>query len=378
MRRTPPNARTLAGVLVFALMALLAGCAAPPQTRALLDAPTATGLPMTAELADVPYYAQEVHQCGPATLAMALNAAGAQTTPEQLVPQVYLPGREGSLQVEMLAATRRQGLLAYTLSPQLNDVLAEIAHGRPVVVLQNLAFNWYPRWHYAVAIGYDLSARTITLRSGPDSRQLLPLSTFEYTWARSDRWAIMALPPDYIPVTATPENFLNAALALETTGQPAAARQAYRAAAARWPQQFGALIGLGNTSYAARDYIEAEQAFRRATRLRSDDAVAHNNLADTLMQRGELDAALRFAETAVWLGGDKQPTYRQTLDEIKARIAQRPKPAPAARLAPPPKKTMAPARASKKPAAPAKSKRPVEKRKKPAAKTKKPTQTTST
>lgn len=322
------NARFIAGVFFrAAITLLLGGCATPPQTRALLDHPAAS-LPTVVELENVPYYAQDIHQCGPATLAMALNAAGAQTTPEQLTPQIYLPGREGSLQVEMLAATRRQGLLAYTLSPQLEAVLTEIARGHPVIILQNLAFNWYPRWHYAVAVGYDLNAQTITLRSGPEPRQQLPLKTFEYTWARGDRWAMVALPPHSIPATATPENFLNAALALESTRQISAARSAYRAATHYWPQQVGALIGLGNTAYAERDYGEAEQAFRRATQLHPDDPVAYNNLADTLLQRGDFNAALRFAQTAVWLAGDKQPVYAQTLSEIQNRIAQTRAPAP--------------------------------------------------
>jgi len=336
------NARNLAGVFFFIIISqLLTGCATPPQTQALLtqlssaQPPT---LPTAIELTDVPYYAQELHQCGPATLAMAINAAGARVTsqknatpklnvtPEQLVPQVYLPGREGSLQVEMLAATRRQGLLAYTLAPQLRDLLSEIAAGHPVVVLQNLALSWYPRWHYAIAIGYDLNAQTITLRSGPEQRQQLSLKTFEYTWARSNQWAILAMAPDQIPASATAEKYLDAALALESTEQTAAARSAYRAATLRWPDQFGAFIGLGNSAYKQRDFAEAETAFRKAITLRPDSAIAHNNLADTLMQQNQLDAALHFAETAVWLGGEREPAYAQTLAEIKTKLAQRPPP----------------------------------------------------
>ena len=336
------NARTVAGVFFFVVIAqLLTGCATPPQTQALLtqlSAPSAAQLssqqpppilPAAIELTDVPYYAQDLHQCGPATLAMAIDAAGAHltpqinVTPEQLVPQVYLPGREGSLQVEMLAATRRQGLLAYTLAPQLRDLLSEIAAGHPVVVLQNLALSWYPRWHYAIAIGYDLNAQTITLRSGPESRQQLSLKTFEYTWARSSYWAMLALPPDQIPTTATAEKYLDAALALESTAQTTAARSAYRAATLRWPDQFGAFIGLGNSAYKQQDFVEAETAFRSAIIKQPDSAIAHNNLADTLMQQGQLDAALHFAETAVWLGGEREPAYAQTLAEIKIQLAQR-------------------------------------------------------
>jgi len=58
----------------------------------------------------------------------------------------------------MIAAARRNGFVAIELAPNLSDLLAEIAAGNPVVVLQNLALDWYPAWHYAVAIGYDLKA----------------------------------------------------------------------------------------------------------------------------------------------------------------------------------------------------------------------------
>jgi ABC-type bacteriocin/lantibiotic exporter with double-glycine peptidase domain len=174
------NARFLVGVFLLCLVA----CASPPQTRLVLGSPPAS-LPRHAELTEVPYFSQDAFQCGPASLAMSLNAAGIAVTPETLKPELYLPDRHGSLQVEMLAATRRHGAAAYQLAPELNDVLREIAAGTPVVVLQNLAFGWYPVWHYAVAIGYDLDRAEIILRSGPEQRQILPMRTFEYTWARS-------------------------------------------------------------------------------------------------------------------------------------------------------------------------------------------------
>jgi tetratricopeptide (TPR) repeat protein len=313
------NARRFAGVLFCALLLQwLSGCATPPQTRALLQQPTL--LPRTVQLDAVPYFAQELYQCGPATLAMTMNAAGLDMTPEVLAPQIYLPGREGSLQLEMLAATRRHGLLAYTLRPQLTDLLAEIAAGNPVLVLQNLAFNWHPRWHYAVAIGYDLDAGMLTLRSGPEPAQQISLRTFEYTWQRGGHWALLTLPPDRIPATATADSFLPAALALEQSRQPRAARAAYSAATRRWPQSFAAFIGLGNTAYALGDFAEAASALHAAIALQPDSAIAHNNLADTLLQQNDLDSALVYARRAVQLGGG-QPAFTQTLREIEARIA---------------------------------------------------------
>ena len=124
-------------------------------------------------------------------------------TPQDLTPQVYLPGLAGSLQVEMLAATRRNGLLAYELAPKLDDLLAEVAAGSPAVVLQNLALSWYPVWHYSVVVGYDLEREEIILRSGLERRQALSLTTFEHTWESAGYWAMLALPPGRMPRTAT-------------------------------------------------------------------------------------------------------------------------------------------------------------------------------
>src|SRR5574342_247053 len=98
------RARTV--LVAGALAALATGCGTLP-TFGRLQAPADA---RRVELARVPFFAQEAYQCGPAALAMALGAAGKRVTPEELVAEVYLPGREGSLQVEMLAATRRQGL----------------------------------------------------------------------------------------------------------------------------------------------------------------------------------------------------------------------------------------------------------------------------
>jgi Peptidase_C39 like family len=140
------QARLLAGI--FFLAVILSSCAAL-QSRLLLETPPEK-LPASHEIIDVPFFAQEAYQCGPASLAMVLNHAGFSAMPDALTDQVYIPARQGSVQVEMLAAARRNGALAYELAQQPSDLLAEVAAGNPVLVLQNLAFNWYPRWHYAV------------------------------------------------------------------------------------------------------------------------------------------------------------------------------------------------------------------------------------
>lgn len=302
-----------AGVFICGL-ALLAGCAATSPAGSLATLPR--GLPAAAEITDAPFFAQEDYQCGPAALAMALTHAGRAATPEALVPQVYLPARQGSLQAEMLATARRHGLVAYPLAPRAEDLLREIAAGNPVIVLQNLALDWAPQWHYAVAIGYDFEAREIVLRSGTTRRLDMPLESFERSWARGGRWAMLALPPERLPATATEPAYLAAAAALERVA-PAEAQRAYGTALARWPSSAAARLGQGNAAYAMRDLEGAADAYARATQDHPDAADAWNNLAQALHELGRRDAALAAAQRAVEIGGPRADAYRETLQEIQ-------------------------------------------------------------
>jgi tetratricopeptide (TPR) repeat protein len=310
------NARILAGVF-FSL--LLAGCATPPQTAALLGA-RPQHLPERTELEHVVYFPQEAYQCGPASLAMALHESGAEIKPEELGSFTYIPEKRGSLQAEMLAAARRQGRVAYVLRPELEDILMEIAGGNPVIVLQNLALSWYPMWHYAVAIGYDFSQRELILRSGRERRQRLPLMTFEHTWARGKRWAMLVLPPGKLPQTATPENYILALSALEHSSPQTDAWPGYEAAIRRWPDNLAAQIGAGNAAYRRGDLAAAEQYFLRAQQDHPDSAAASNNLAQVQGELGKYEEALVSAGRAVGLGGPLEAAARKTLEEIRQKM----------------------------------------------------------
>lgn len=304
----------VAGTLLSAVL-LLAGCATP-QVASLLERPPET-LPPRAELSTVPFHPQEEYQCGPAALATTLTHAGVATTPDALVPQVYLPARGGSLQAEMLAAARRHGLVAYQLAPRLRDVLSEIADGTPIIVLQNLAFGFAPRWHYAVAIGYDLPREEIILRSGTTRRLVMTLSNFERTWSRGGYWAMTTLPPERLPATAAADRYVISVAALERVA-PDRARAAYASALTRWPDNRLARIGQGNAAYAMRDLIAAESAYREATRRHPDAADAWNNLAQTLLELSRHSEALAAAQQAVAIGGPRLAQYQETLQAVIA------------------------------------------------------------
>ena len=313
------KARRPAGffILCALLCSQLGACTLlAPQTIGVASAPP-PGLALSGEIPRVPFFAQTDHHCGPAALAMALNSAGARVTPDALAAQVYLPGRQGSLQVEMLAAARRNGMVAYVLAPSLGDLLLEINAGTPVITLEKHGAALLPLWHYAVAFGFDLHDGDIIRHSGTSERTLTPLSVFEYFWRAAGRWAMVAVPPDRVPATATEPRYAAAVIALEKTGRTREAATAYTAMLKRWPDSLTALMGRGNTAHALGDLALAEAAFRQTTRQYPHAAAAFNNLAQTLLDRGQWDEARANAEHAVSLGGPFAARAQATLDAIR-------------------------------------------------------------
>lgn len=278
------------------LVALLSGCAV--QTEALRRAPPA-GLAPRVELSATPFFPQTEYHCGPAALATVLAGLSPDATPARLGEQVFLPARTGTLQIEMIAGARRHGVVATKLPATLQALLRELQAGHPVVVLQNLGLSWYPAWHYAVLIGYDLDAGDVFLRSGTTERLALPMRTFEHTWVRAGSWAFVALPPGQWPATAEEPAVVEAAVGFERAATPAQAALAYRSALQRFGGSLSLQMGLGNSLHAAGDRAAAAQAFEDATRLHPASAPGWINLAATRQQLGQLDAALAAARQAV-------------------------------------------------------------------------------
>jgi len=279
------------------------------------------GLPARVELADTPFFPQTRYQCGPAALATVLNARGVTIAPDELVPQVYLPAREGSLQAEIMAAVRRQGLLVVPVEPALDALLTEIAAGHPVLVLQNLGLNWLPRWHYAVAVGYDLARQELVLRSGTEPRRITPFGVFLNTWNRSARWGIVVLAPGAFPAQAKPIPYLEATSALESLGRHQEAREAYQASTARWPDHPLAWLGLGNAEYALGRAGPAEAAFRHALNRQAGAAVVWNNLAYALVARQCIRQARESARCATRIGPENTD-FSHTLKEMESLSGQ--------------------------------------------------------
>lgn len=311
------RARHLAGVVVIS--ACLGGCAALlPQTADLRDH-RPPELPDRVELADIDFVPQDEYQCGPAALSMALANAGAQVPLERLIDEVYLPGRQGSLQADMLAAPRRHGTVSYRLAPRLADVLREVADGTPVIVLQNYGAWPVDVWHYALVIGYDYPAGEAILHTGEKAAMRMPFGVLEYLWKDSDAWAMVVMPPQRLPATASEATALSAIAAVERSDAATAAR-AYAALLERWPHSEAAAIGLANSHHARGHFAAAEAVLRPALARHPESTVVLNNLSQTVSDLGRHDEALMLIEQAIARGGPFAGAAAETREQILQRL----------------------------------------------------------
>lgn len=308
--------RAAAG-FVLAAAFVLSGCSINPALRVSESMPSSGAL----LLDDVPFHPQTAYQCGPAALAGILGASGVAVAPETLTPQVYLPERRGSLQLELVAATRRAGRIPYAVEPTPEALFAELGAGRPVLVLQNLLVPSVPKWHYAVVVGADPARNRIILNSGTTRGLRMRAPRFRRTWDWGGRWGLVALRPGELPARADPARYLAAVADFEAVAGADAAVPAYEAAARQWPQDARPHLALGNQAHARGDRATAARHYRAGLALAPADPVLGNNYASTLGELG-CRAEARAALQAARAGLDPASPWRKALADTERELEQ--------------------------------------------------------
>lgn len=282
-------------VLVGGLCGFLGGCASTALDRYMKVSPA---VPSSNYVEGVPSITQSRFQCGPAALAMVLNWAGKDVSEATLSEKMFTPKREGTFQSDVLGAARREGFLAIPLTGY-KSLLSELAAGHPVLVFQNLGFSWYPVWHYAVVIGYDLDSKTITLHSGDKANLEMDLEDFEDTWGKASHWAVVVLPPSRLSASADEIDHLQATVHLERMGNLSAARLAYETILDRWPKSLGGWIGIANIEFAKGNTSETITALKKATEYHPQSSAAWHNLALAYAKKKQFSRAKFSARKAL-------------------------------------------------------------------------------
>ncbi len=307
------HSRPLRRIIAPLTMALLLqGCAGTVVRYDNVDADV--------ELANTPFFPQSDYHCGPAALATVLQYSGVPVTPLELVPEVYVPSKKGSFQVELLAAARRHGRLAYVIAPQFTDIVAELRAGRPVLVMQNLALARLPVWHYAVVVGVDSERGVVLLRSGTTQRLAMPVPKFLRSWRLAGNWGFVALRPDEFPANPERRRLLEAIVAMEVVDDDPMLASAFTKFLDAWPNDPVATLGLGNAYLASARPEEAIRVFQRLLNARPTYVPARNNLAIAYLKVHCPDQARHQLHLA--LAGDGAERYERALQDTAAMIGR--------------------------------------------------------
>jgi tetratricopeptide (TPR) repeat protein len=317
--------RLLTGLLATGCGLLSAACSVNPPVdlSAVVDADSEA----VVRLSSVPFFPQAEFECGPAALAGVLGATGVETTAELLSEQVYLPGRQGSLQAELLAASRRAGRIPYVIDGTPEALVAQLTAGRPVLVLQNLRTRHFPVWHYAVLVGFDSVSNRFYLNSGEHQGLDMAAPAFLRSWDWSGRWAVVVLRPGELPAGADSLRYIEAVADFEVLAAPAAARPAWLAALEQWPDNPLPYLALGNAAYDGGDLRAAVGYYRRGLGISAMQPALNNNLASVL---GELgcpragEALLGGVVADLAADSPWRATMAATLEELAARAGTDP------------------------------------------------------
>lgn len=253
---------------------------------------------------------------------MLLGAAGVNIHPDQIAPHVYLPERQGSLQVELIAACRKYGRIPYVITPDLSSLIAELKAGRPVLVLQNYGLESIPAYHYAVVFGV-LSDGRVLLHSGTDERLEMSMPQFLMSWERTGAWGIIALKPGELPARPNPLCFLAAVNSFEAKGHMAEAEKSYLAALTLWPDNEIFLFALGNNYLLRNETDKAESLFQKVLALDANHIAAANNLAEIYFQKGCNDQAAIVISHAVQVAQRLHSPFMEIVLQTQAEILQR-------------------------------------------------------
>lgn len=273
------------------------------------------GLSKKVQLKNIVFVPQEEFQCGPASLEMAMAHAGKKISKNILAESAFLPDKKGSLEADMKGTIRRHGLLGIPVTT-LPDLFREIQDGNPVIIHQNLGFSLYPKWHYAVVVGYDLKRNKVYLHSGKTRFQEMSITAFKNTWERSGNWGVVIMIPGKINSTASELAVVEETAILEKLMFTEEALASYQAITLKWPESYSSYVGMGNILYGKNELERSLLAFEKAISLKEDSPYIWHNYAYSLLAAKRTTEAKKAAEKALLMKPSLPANYKDDLVKL--------------------------------------------------------------
>ena len=174
-------------LIAVSLLALCTSCA------------TAGRMPPDAVIIrNVPFFGQEALQCGPATLAMAMDywyrktGRSDWTTPEQIAADTYSPSARGVLGIDLETFARTHGFEALQYAGSMADLMEKVDKGVPLIILVDYGFSVYEANHFMVVTGYTKNG--VLVNSGRKENQEISEGELARIWKKTDYWTLVVTP----------------------------------------------------------------------------------------------------------------------------------------------------------------------------------------
>jgi len=143
-------------------------------------------------VAEVPFFPQEMFQCGPASLAGVLNYWGIAVTPEEIAPAIYSRSARGTLDLDLVFYAEKRGLKASLYPGSSDNLKKNIEDKIPLIVLVDEGFLTYEKHHFMIVIGYN--DQGIFAHSGKERQRFYPWPVFLKTWEKTKNWTLRLIP----------------------------------------------------------------------------------------------------------------------------------------------------------------------------------------
>ena len=312
MLTTVKKVCVLAGL---SLLFLLSGCQSTPQADRLRQEGLAS-FPESHTIQSVPFIPQEQYYCGPTTLSEVFGYYGRTTSPNDIAPKLFIPNKEGSLQLEMITATRQFGFLPYNERGTLSSLMSLVKDDIPVIVFQNLSIQLIPQWHYAVVIGFDSDKGTVKLHTGLTANHEMSLELFERTWARANYWYMAPVPPGKASSHMKPYGYVSAAYDILKVNDEKTALAFLETATHQWPDYWLSYFLLANY-YMEQNRDVAIQWFEKGFHVGNVQQAFVHNYALALSQNGE-----RAKAQSILQSGLKQYPDDKLLNALNDKLKQ--------------------------------------------------------
>jgi predicted double-glycine peptidase len=147
---------------------------------------------------NVPYFAQENFQCGPAALATVVNywylreGSGKQLLIETIIADIYSPSARGVLGMDLGLYAQKLGFDMTGRAGTVDDIKRNVDMGVPVIILVDYGMFAYQQNHFMVAKGYTSDG--IIVNSGRAENQVIPVKDLNKIWKKTGFWSLVVRP----------------------------------------------------------------------------------------------------------------------------------------------------------------------------------------